>query len=251
MRSLILVNTREWLRLKFMHVVFFLTFIYIIISYLLGSVSFVISQRIVYDLGLAGLEISTFIVAAFFSTHALFKDVDRKTIQVILSRPIPRWNLLVGYVGSIFLLNLILISILSLTMFLFFGLEKINLFNFIVSLIAILFKSVLLSCLGVMLGTLVRPMFGFVLVVSYWVLSYSIPDVLYFAEKTKVDLLILSAKILDLLVAKFYLFNWKSYYYLTSTIKMNDVLWALSHLSGWSLLFLFLGSLFIKRKDLV
>ena len=90
MKSLILVNTREWLRLKFMHVVFFLTFVYVIISYLMGSASFVISQRIVYDLGLAGLEISTFIVAAFFSTHALFKDVDRKTVQVILSRPIPR-----------------------------------------------------------------------------------------------------------------------------------------------------------------
>lgn len=250
MISLIYIHTQEWLRLKFLQVAFFLAFAYICISYLLGSLSFTEQLRIKYDLGLAGLEITTFLVSAFIANHALHRDIDRKTFQVILARPIARWHLLVGYLGSLALLNLILVLLLGTTMVLFFGAE-INLISFLIILFTILLKSVLIGSFGIMLSTLVRPMFGLVMTVAYWVLAYSVSDIIYFINKIDHQLAEFILKMFHIFIPQFYLFNWKSYIYLKNSFILTEVIWSWFHCLGWTMLLLFISSLIIRKKDII
>lgn len=254
MISLIYINTQEWLRLKFLQVVFFLSFTYVCISYLLGSLSFTEQARIKFDLGLAGMEITACLVAAFIATHALYRDIERKTFQVILARPIARWNLLVGYLGSLFVLNTILILFLGGTMILFFDSGDqigFNLFNIIVIMITILLKSVVVGAFGIMMSTLARPMFSLVFTVSYWILAYSISDIAYFLEKADLKNLDFVITGLNLLVPQFYTFNWKSFYFLKNGFSFQEIMWSWFHCAGWIFLLLFTASLLIKRKDIV
>ncbi len=254
MMSLIYINTQEWLRLKFLQVVFFLSFAYICISYLLATLSFTEQARIKFDLGLAGMEITTFLVAAFISTHALHRDIERKTFQVILARPIARWNLLVGYLGSLFVLNAILIAFLGLTMTLFFDFDGDlgkSLFNLVVMMITILLKSVVIGAFGIMISTVARPMFSLVFTVSYWILAYSISDIEYFIQKAELQGLNFIVTGLNFFVPQFYTFNWKSFYYMKNGFVGTEILWSWFHCVGWIFLLVFAASLLIRRKDIV
>lgn len=250
MIRLILINTQEWLRLKFFHVVLFLSFFYFFLSYLLGSLSFVEHQRLIFDFGLAGLEISTLFVAAFLSTHALYRDIDRKTILVLLARPIPRWHLLVGYLGSLILLNLILVAILGGILFTFLE-NKSYAPALFVSIITILFKSIVISAFGILCSVMARAMFGFVITISYWVMAYSIPDLQYFAKLINNEVITKFSKVLDFLIPNFYAFNWKNYHFLRAELNINDIIWSWSHCFGWIFFLLFLAALGFRRKEIV
>ena len=250
MMRLILIHTQEWLRLKFFHVVLFLSFFYFLISYLLGSLSFVEHQRLIFDFGLAGLEISTIFVAAFISTHALYRDIERKTILVLLARPIPRWHLLVGYLGSLILLNLILVTVLGVVLFTFLQKAQYGVALFI-SILTILLKSIVISSFGILCSVLARAMFSFVMTVAYWMMAYSIPDLQYFAKKMDNEALVWIGNSLDYLIPNFYAFNWKNYHFLRAEISTNDILWSWSHCFGWIFCLLFLAALFFRKKEIV
>ncbi len=250
MINLIKINTQEWIRLKFLQVVFFLSLAYVCISYLLGSLSFTEQMRIKYDLGLAGIELASLFVSAFMGTHALYRDIERKTFQVILARPISRWHLLVGYLGSLFTLNIILIFALGVTMAAFFEYDQ-SIFNLVISLMTIAFKALVIGSVGMMLSVLARPMFSLVLTLTFWILAYSVPDILYFIEKMSHENSYFFSVLFDYTVPRFYLFNWKSFLFLKSSVETNDIIWAWSHCLGWSFLFFAAASFFIRRKDIV
>ncbi len=250
MMRLILVHTQEWLRLKFFHVILFLSFFYFMMSYVLGSLSFVEHQRLIFDFGLAGLEISALFVSAFISTHALYRDIDRKTILVLLARPIPRWHLLASYLGSLVLLNLIMVTVLGIVLFTF--LEK-NPYGgtLFISIVTILIKSIVVSSFGILCSVLARAMFGFVITVAYWMMAYSIPDLQFFAKKIDNVVLTFFARFLDYVIPNFYAFNWKNYHFMRSEINWNDILWSWAHCFGWIFCLLFLASLFFRKKEIV
>ncbi len=250
MINLIYINTQEWLRLKFLQVVFFLAFAYVCLSYLLATLSFTDQLRIKFNLGFTGLELATVLVAAFISTHALDRDIERKTFQVILARPIARWHLLIGYLGSIFFLNAILVFFMTLVMVIFFGLQ-VDLLNVIVVSYSLLLKSVVVGAFGLMLSTLARPMFGLVMVFSYWAMAYSVPDIRYFIQKIQSSSLERASIVFDYIFPQFYLFNWKSYRDVEAGFIVNDVVWASLHCFGWVFLLMFLASVFIRKKDIV
>ncbi len=250
MIRLILIHTQEWLRLKFFHVVLFLSFFYIFISYLLGSLSFVEHQRLIFDFGLAGLEVTTLFVAAFISTHALYRDIERKTILVLLARPIPRWHLLAGYLGSLVLLNLLVTAVIGAVLFTFLEKKTYDL-ALLVSLSTILIKSVVISSFGILCSVLARSMFAFVITIAYWMMAYSIPDLQFFAKKLDNAVLIYFSKSLDYIIPNFYAFNWKNYHFLRAELNINDILWSWSHCLGWIFFLLFLAALAFRRKEII
>lgn len=250
MIALAWINTQEWIRQKFFQVIFFVAFIYLGLSSLVGTLSFVEQTRITTDFGLAGLEIICVFIAAFISTHALYRDIEKKTIQVVLSRPIPRWHLLMGYLGCIKVLNLLVIIGLGLIIGFLFSPANSSL-NLVIALAVILLKSLVVGSFGLFMSVRARPMFSFVITLSFWALTYLVPDFMFFAEKNKSDLLIAVGKVFNWIVPRFYVFNWKDYHFLTSHVSVSEVLWVWLHCMSWIFGLLFLAAIAFRRKEIV
>jgi len=248
MNKLIYINTQEWIRLKFFQIIFFISFLFVGFSYLLGSLSFTEQQRLLIDFGLAGIEISIVFISCFFSTHSLHKDIERKTILVLLSRPIPRWKILLGYFGSLAVLNAITVTILGTTLALFINDTK-HFFSYIVALFYIFLKALVIGSFGLFISVLARPMLAFVLSLTYWIVSYSIEDIKFFLKKNQTQGFL--NVILDHIFPQFYKYNWKSYSFVKAIPNVNDLAWALLHSCFWIVLFLFLSTLIFRRKEIV
>lgn len=252
MIRLIWVNTQEWFRLKFFQIVLFLSFLFVCFSQLLGSLSFTEQQRLVVDFGLAGIEIALIFIACFFSTHTLAKEIERKTILVVLSRPIPRWKILIGFFGSLAILNLIAVVVLGTTLKIFIESPGgFFILNYLISLILIYIKSLVIGAIGLCISVVARPMFAFVLAITIWLMSYSIVELQFFMEKSQIDNRDQIFSVISMVFPQFYKFNWKSYGFLKAMPIPYDIGWALLHSLGWIVLSLYLAALLFRKKEIV
>jgi len=252
MIRLIWVNTQEWFRLKFFQIVLFLSFLFVCFSQLLGSLSFTEQQRLVIDFGLAGIEIALIFIACFFSTHSLAKEIERKTILVVLARPIQRWKIIIGFFGSLAILNLIAAIVLSATLYMFIkSTGTMFTINYILAIGFIYLKSLVIGSIGLCISVIARPMFAFVLTFTMWLMSYSIIEVQFFMEKAQIENSKQIFNVLSTVFPQFYKFNWKSYGFLKAMVNPYDVSWALLHSAGWILLCLYIAAMLFRKKEIV
>ena len=89
----ITINTfKEIVRNKFLYLILFFAFIFIVFSILLGKLTIWDDDKIILDFGLAMIEIFWLVWVLFTWTQLLFKEIEWKTIFLILSKPIKRYE---------------------------------------------------------------------------------------------------------------------------------------------------------------
>lgn len=93
----IAINTfREIVRNKFLYMILFFAFIFLLFSLSLGQLTIGEGDKVVVDFGLAMIEIFGIIGVLFVGSQLLFKEIEGKTIFLILSKPIARYEFILG-----------------------------------------------------------------------------------------------------------------------------------------------------------
>jgi ABC-type transport system involved in multi-copper enzyme maturation permease subunit len=97
------MNTvREAVRSKLLYVLLFFAVLMILSSTFLAALSYVERERILQDVGLAAIRLFGVAIAIFVGVGLIYKEVDRRTVQTILSKPLTRAEFLLGkFVGLV------------------------------------------------------------------------------------------------------------------------------------------------------
>ena len=244
-----ILGAKEWIRLKFFHLVIFVAVLFIFFSHLLSSLTFAVQERLLFDFGLAGLEIGLIFISSLIGSHAIHREIERKTLFVLLARPIPRWHIVMGAWGALIILNLIFTVGFSLSFITSAGFW--NLFGgFMIAALSSVLKALVISSFALAMGLLVRPILALGTAVSYWILCYSLPDVQFFVSKLNNPTLTTLVNVLDNIIPQFYRFNWKAYYYVVTPATGSEILWMICHCAAWTFFWLFLASVFFQRKEI-
>jgi ABC-type transport system involved in multi-copper enzyme maturation permease subunit len=95
-------TVREAVRSRVLYTLLFFALALIGTGVLLSTLSYVESERILQDVGFAAIRIFAVAIAIFVGIHLVFREVDRRTIFTILSKPIGRSEFLLGkYFGLV------------------------------------------------------------------------------------------------------------------------------------------------------
>lgn len=99
----IATNTvREAIRNKLLYTLLFFAILMILSGIFLSTLSYVESERILQDVGLAATRVFGVAIALFLGVGLIHKEVDRRTVYTILSKPLTRAEFLMGkYVGLV------------------------------------------------------------------------------------------------------------------------------------------------------
>lgn len=99
----ITINTfREAVRDKILYGVLGFASLVLLFTLALGELSLHQEQRVVHDIGLASISLFSVVIAIFLGSSLLYKEIERKTLYVILPKPIRRWEFLLGkYLGIV------------------------------------------------------------------------------------------------------------------------------------------------------
>jgi ABC-type transport system involved in multi-copper enzyme maturation permease subunit len=110
----IAVNTfREAVRDRVLYAVLAFAVAVLLFSLALGELSLHQEQRVVLDIGLASISLFSVVIAVFLGSSLLYKELERKTLYVILPRPIRRWEFLVGKYAGVVLTALVFLGLMG------------------------------------------------------------------------------------------------------------------------------------------
>ena len=252
-RSLITLSalgTQEWIRLKFFNIVVFASLIFLGFSYIISTLTFAVQERLLFDFGLAGLELGLLLISAMIGSYAIQREIDRKTLFVLLVRPIPRWHIIIGSFGALLTLNLIFTAGFGLSLLVASG-NWSHLSHFLILVLSLFFKSLVLSSFALAMGLLVRPILSLGVTFCYWILCYSVPDIEFFIKKLQSSSLDQAVKIMDMAIPQFYRFNWKAFYYLQNPPTLSELSWVVFYCLGWSFFWLFIAAAVFRKKEIV
>lgn len=114
------------MRNRFLYLILFFACVFILFSLALGKLTIGESEKVIVDFGLGMIEIFGLIWVLFVGSQLLFKEVEGKTIFLILSKPIKRQDFILwkffGFSATIALIVFVQ-AVLYLLVLLFQGIE--------------------------------------------------------------------------------------------------------------------------------
>ena len=110
----IAVNTfKEAVRNRVLYVLLFFSILIMLGAWVASTLAIDDETRIVRNLGVAAINLISVLIAVFVGIGLVYNDLDKKTIYTIISKPISRWQFLLGkYLG---LMLTIAVNVLFMT----------------------------------------------------------------------------------------------------------------------------------------
>lgn len=180
----IALNTyKEAIRDKVLYIILVFSIIMISGSLILSALSLGQNDKIIVDLGLASISIFGVLITLFVGTNLLSKEIEKKTIYLLLTKPLTKSGFLIGkHIG----LSMTLFVIISLMTLLFYGLlyfvtgeaPTIYLQAIFLSYIEL----VLLIGMAIFFSTIAPPVMSSIYTLSIYIIGHFSRDLLNFGE---------------------------------------------------------------------
>ncbi len=230
--------------------ILFFAFVFIIFSISLSKLTIWDTSKIIVDFWLAMIEIFWLIWVLFVGSQLLFKEIEGKTIFLILSKPIKRYEFILGkFIGFSFAIFLIILfqAIIFLGLLFFQEIEISKLI--IVSLINTFLKLEIALTLVFFLSSFMSNLLTIVVTIMIYFLSHSFSVVLDIANKTWNQVFIYGTKILSIIFPPLQALNTKDVIWTFSNFSNTYFLINIFYASIYIFIILFFTCLIFKKKN--
>lgn len=208
----IALNTfRELKRNKILYMILFFGILLIIFSLALASLSLGQTNKIILDFGLSMIEIFGLISVIFIGSQLIFREIDGKTIYLILSKPISRYEFIIGkFIG--FAMILAAIIFFQSVIFLALVWYTKSAFNILIiySILFIYLKLLVLFAIILFFSTFISSILSIVLTILIYFISHSITTITDMAVNMKSMLMVNISRFFYIIFPPFEALNLKS-----------------------------------------
>lgn len=239
---------QELLRARFFAVGLVFAFILVTLSYLLGNLSFEEEKRILFNLGTLGIEFVTLGLGVFAGSTLVSKEIELRTCQIVLTRPLSRFHFLIGKWLGLFLFIFVILVGLS-TLILLLGGSTFLKTSFIIIMTELCLKSTIIMTAVFLASLLLRPVLSALIGISIYLLGHSLGDIRYFLKRGIGEVPV-AFDVLEKVVPNFDVFNWKSFYFLEKGIASDQTGLMLVHFISWIAILLVASLMIWRKKDI-
>mgnify|MGYP000700553059 CR=1 FL=1 len=180
--------------------IFFLGLGLLLVTYVAYSFTYGEPARIALDFGLGTLSLSSVGIAIFIGSGILAKEIDSRTVYMIISRPVPRYCFILGKVMGLILVlivNVLLLSTLTLSAYFFIGGEFAPILMW--SILFILFEAIIALLVVSLLSLISSQTIAVILSMIVYVLGHAIDGV-------KLTSMIAKNKVLESIIDVYHFF---------------------------------------------
>ncbi len=174
----IALNTfREAVRIRVLYGILVLLLGANLMSLVLGSMAATDSARVTSDVGLAGISLFGSLTAIFLGVFLLYGEIQRRTIHTIVSKPIERWEFVIGkYLGMALVLT-VLVAAFSLAMFGILLLKDVAITQAILKAVLLSWCEVLVvAAIAIFFSSFSTPFLSGIFALALWVIGRVTPD---------------------------------------------------------------------------
>lgn len=175
----IALNTfREAARIRVLYGIIVLVVGANLAAIVLGQMSIHEEQRVARDIGLAGISLFGSLTAIFLGVFLLYTEVQRRTIHAIVSKPIERWEFVIGkYLGMVVVLT-ILVALFGLAMCGMLTWQGVGVSGAVVKAIVLAWFEVLtVAAIAIFFSSFSTPFLSGIFALAMWALGRVTPDI--------------------------------------------------------------------------
>ncbi|MEW5805050.1 MAG: ABC transporter permease [bacterium] len=183
----IMINTfREAVRDRILYNLLIFALLIIGGSILLGTLTIGEQQKIIKDMGLASISIFGTLIAVFVGIGLVYKEIERKTIYNIISKPVHRYQFFIGkYLGLILtlLVNVLIMTgvFFSIIYFMGGGIQ----FRLLEAIFLIFMELAMVTAVALFFSTFTTPTLSAIFTLAIYVIGHLSRDLKLFGAKSK------------------------------------------------------------------
>lgn len=154
-----------------------------LLAIVLGEMSISEHARVARDVGLAGISLFGALTAISLGIALLYGEIQRRTIYAIVSKPIARWEFVVGkYLGMALVLS-VLVGLFAAAMLLLLSVQGVAFTPAVGKAILLAWLEVLtVAAIAVFFSSFSSPFLSGIFALSLWVIGRVTPDLRAAAE---------------------------------------------------------------------
>jgi ABC-type transport system involved in multi-copper enzyme maturation permease subunit len=175
----IALNTfREAVRIRVLYGILVLLIGANLMSLVLGSMAVTEGARVTSDVGLAGISLFGSLTAIFLGVFLLYGEIQRRTIHTIVSKPIERWEFVVGKYAGMALVLSVLVGAFSIAMFAILLIKDVAITQGILKAILLSWCEVLVvAAIAIFFSSFSTPFLSGIFALALWVIGRVTPDI--------------------------------------------------------------------------
>lgn len=251
----IALNTfREAARIKVLYGVLVLVFGANFLALVLGAMSYHEDVRVAQDIGLAGMSLFGSLTAILLGLFLLYNEVQKRTVHAIVSKPIARWEFVVGkWLGMALVLS-VLVGLFALAMVLMLAFQGAGMSMALVKATLLAWLEVLtVAAIAIFFSSFSTPFLAGIFSLAMWVLGRVTPEIID-ATRAASTWIRVTARVALEIVPDLSLMSPSGRGDVTihgDFVSWSYVASAAGHGVGWIVGLLALACLFFSRRDFV
>lgn len=156
---------------------------------ILGQVSAGTQDKISLDVGMAGISLFGLLIAAFVGGGLLNKEIEKRTILVMLAKPISRAEFIIGKHLGLSAVLLVLVALMTLILFIFMSLNQFayTAGPLIVTSLYIALQLSLLTAAALLFGSFTSSLIATLLTVAVYFMGHFSQNLVILSQKMESD----------------------------------------------------------------
>jgi ABC-type transport system involved in multi-copper enzyme maturation permease subunit len=190
----IALNTfKETIRDKILYNLLIFALIMIGSSVLLERLTLGERTKITIDLGLASISLFGALIAIFIGIGLVYKEIERKTIYTIVSKPIARYKFILGKFFGLLITLLVNVAIMSAGFFIILYVLRssyhvgvpLDLIGVLKAIFLIFLELILLTSIALFFSTFSTPTLSAIFSLSFYVIGHLSQDLKFFGSRSE------------------------------------------------------------------
>jgi ABC-type transport system involved in multi-copper enzyme maturation permease subunit len=249
----IAVNTyREAVRSKILYSILFFAVFLIVFSLVLGQLSLNQSERVIKDVGLFAVSLFGNLMAVFLGASFVYKEIERRSIYNIVSKPIHRSQYFLGKFVGILMTLLLAMAVMQVTLVVLLWLRAGRIHeNVLIAFAPICFEVVIVTTIALLFSSFSTPYLSGFLAFGAFIAGRSAELLSRLASRTDNPVLRVGVDVMDRIVPALYIFDVSTQVTYELPIPGAFVLHAGIYTVCYAGLVLILGTLIFSRRDFV
>jgi ABC-type transport system involved in multi-copper enzyme maturation permease subunit len=150
-----------------------------LLAIVLGTMSIHEQARVARDAGLAGISFFGSLTAILLGVFLLYSEVQRRTIHAIVSKPIERWEFVVGKFAGMALVLTVLVALFALAMLGLLGAQGVAVSQPVVEAVVLAWGEVLtVAAIAIFFSSFSTPFLSGIFALAIWLLGRWTPAIL-------------------------------------------------------------------------
>ncbi len=241
---------REAVRDKILYSLLFFALVMIASSVLVAELTIGEFLKIVEDVGLGSISIFGMLIAVFVGIQLVTREIDRKTVYTVLSKPVRRWEFIVGKFLGLGLTLLVELGIMTLGLI---GLVAVVGGRFAPELagaVGLIYLELLfLTAFSILFSSFSTPALSALFTLSIYVIGHMSNDLYRFGQKAETEWIREGSRVLYYVLPNLEYFNIKNQVVHHVALPPGQVGYAVVYGVVYTALVLFAAVVIFERRD--